>query len=51
VVWGNLPGARRTGIGQGTGSAQNLTVFGRVFADPNAEAGSYSDTVTVEITF
>ncbi|WP_348719784.1 spore coat U domain-containing protein [uncultured Alcanivorax sp.] len=51
VVWGNLPGARRTGIGQGTGSAQNLTVFGRVFADPNAEAGSYSDTVTVEVTF
>ncbi|MGJ3255867.1 MAG: Csu type fimbrial protein, partial [Alcanivorax sp.] len=51
VLWGNLPGTRRTGIGQGTGSAQNLTVFGRVFADPTAGEGSYSDTVTVEVTF
>ncbi|WP_349380231.1 spore coat U domain-containing protein [Alcanivorax sp.] len=51
VLWGNMPGTLQSGIGLGTGSAQNLTVYGRVFPDPSAEAGSYSDTVTVEVTF
>jgi spore coat protein U-like protein len=51
VDWGNTPGTLQTGIGLGTGSAINLTVYGRVFANPTAEAGSYSDTVTVEVTF
>jgi spore coat protein U-like protein len=51
VDWGNTPGTLQTGIGLGTGSAINLTVYGRVFANPTAEAGSYFDTVTVEVTF
>lgn len=51
VVWGNVPGERQAGTGLGPGSGLNFTVYGRVFADPTAEAGSYADTVTVEVTF
>ncbi|MFT6340821.1 MAG: spore coat protein U-like protein [Alcanivorax sp.] len=49
--WRNTSGTRQTGIGLRTGSVINLKVLGRVFADPTAEAGSYADTVTVEVTF
>ena len=51
ILWGNTTGTLQSGVGLGTGGAQNFTVFGRVFADPTAEPGSYSDTVTVEVTF
>lgn len=49
--WGNSAGERQSGTGQGPGTGLSFTVFGRVFADANAEVGSYRDTVTVEVTF
>jgi spore coat protein U-like protein len=48
--WGNS--ASDDVNGTGTGSAVNHTVYGRVPAQATApEAGSYSDVVTVTITY
>jgi len=48
--WGNMPGTD-TVDGTGTGSAQTLTVHGRVPATQTPAAGTYGDTVTVTITY
>ena len=47
--WGNVAGSWVSGTG--TGAAQSLTVYGRIPAAQSALIGSYSDTVTVTITF
>lgn len=49
TVWGNTTGSDVNHIG--TGSATNLTVYGRVTAGQNEPAGSYSDTVVATVTF
>ncbi|MGI0490959.1 spore coat U domain-containing protein [Alkalinema pantanalense CENA528] len=50
TVWGNTAG---TGTSQnGTGSAQNLTVYGRVAAGQNLmTTGNYADTVVATVSF
>jgi spore coat protein U-like protein len=48
--WGNTIGTD-TVPGTGTGAAQTLTVHGRLPAAQNAPAGSYSDTITVTVTY
>jgi spore coat protein U-like protein len=48
--WGNTVGTD-TVSGTGTGSAQNVTVYGRIPASQLSPVGSYSDTVTVTVTF
>ena len=50
VNWGNTIGTD-TQVGQGTGSAQNLTVYGRIPAGQNRRPGSYADTVIATITY
>ncbi len=50
VRWGNTIGTD-TVTGTGTGSAQSLVVHGRIPAPQSVPAGSYSDTVTVTITY
>ncbi len=40
-----------TASGTGTGSAQSLTVYGRVQPQSGLAAGSYADKVTVTVTF
>ena len=50
VRWGNTIGTD-TVTGTGTGSAQSLIVHGRIPAPQSVPAGSYSDTVTVTITY
>ncbi len=50
TVWGDQPGdipAARTG----NGSAQSITVYGRVPAQTTPPAGTYNDTVVVTITY
>jgi spore coat protein U-like protein len=49
AVWGDtaLTGVAHTG----TGTATNLTVYGRVGAGQNVPVGSYSDTVVATVTF
>ncbi len=48
--WGNTLNTD-TATGTGTGNPQALSVYGRVPAPQTPAAGSYSDTVTVTITY
>ncbi|WP_233800586.1 Csu type fimbrial protein [Paraburkholderia sp. HP33-1] len=48
--WDDVGGANPA-TGTGTGSAQALTVYGRVPADQFVQAGNYSDTVTVTVSY
>lgn len=48
--WGNTVGTD-TVSGTGTGAAQTLTVYGRIPAQSTAVIGTYSDTITVTITY
>jgi spore coat protein U-like protein len=48
--WGNTLNTD-TQTGSGTGSAQSLTVYGRVLPQSGLAAGSYADKITVTVTF
>ena len=48
--WGDTIGTD-TVSGTGTGSAQSFTVYGRVPAQTTPATGTYTDTVTVTLTF
>ena len=48
--WGNSAGVD-TVAGTGSGSAQTLTVYGRVPAQSTPAPGNYSDTVNVTVTY
>jgi spore coat protein U-like protein len=50
INWGNTPGTD-TKSGTGNGSAQSLTVFGRVAASQFPAPGAYSDTISATINF
>ena len=50
LPWGNTLDVD-TASGTGTGLSQNLTIYGRVPAPQSVTSGSYSDTVTVTITY
>lgn len=50
TVWNNST-ERQPGTGLGTTSAIQMTVFGRLFANPTAAEGVYTDTVTVDVAF
>jgi spore coat protein U-like protein len=49
TVWGD--GSPGTATVRDHGKAGNYTVYGRIPARQNASVGSYSDTITVTITF
>lgn len=50
IRWGNTINTD-TIPGTGTGSAQSLTVYGRVPATQTVPSGSYSDIITVTVTY
>ena len=50
VVWGNTVGTN-TIAGTGNGSVHNLTVYGSVPAQTTPAAGTYTDTITVTVTY
>jgi len=50
-IWGDGTGGTVTQSGTGNGSAQSLTVYGRVPASQFVTAGSYSDRITVTVTY
>ncbi|PXX42098.1 Csu type fimbrial protein [Undibacterium pigrum] len=50
VVWGNTVGTD-TLLGTGTGAAQSVSVYGRVPSGQIADAGVYSDSVTITLTY
>ncbi len=52
TVWGNSAGSWQTGTGAGMGTSNDLTVYGRVASgQQNLAVGSFSDTVTVTVTY
>jgi spore coat protein U-like protein len=50
ILWGNTVGTDAVS-GTGNGSAQALTVYGRVPAQSTPAPGAYSDTINVTVTF
>ncbi|HET9976431.1 MAG TPA: spore coat U domain-containing protein [Burkholderiaceae bacterium] len=50
LVWGTTLGVN-VYAGVGTGSAQSVTVYGRVAGAQYPESGAYTDTVTATITY
>lgn len=50
VNWGDDVGVD-TVAGVGTGSAQSLTIYGRVVPQATPEPDTYIDTVTIEVTY
>lgn len=50
LLWGVTIGTD-TVAGTGNGSAQNLTVYGRVPPQPTPAAGAYTDTVAITVTY
>src|SRR5262249_38716376 len=50
TVWGNTIGTD-TVAATGNGTAQNYTVYGRVPAQTTPAPGTYTDTVTVTVTY
>lgn len=51
TVWGDGTASSSTKAGTGSGSAQSLTVYGRLPSLANIVPGNYSDTVTVTISY
>lgn len=49
-IWGDTVGTN-TVSGTGNGAVQTTTVYGRVPAQTTPAAGSYTDTVTVTVTY
>jgi len=50
TLWGNTVGLDAA-AGTGNGTAQSITVYGRVPAAQYPGAGAYSDTITVTVTY
>jgi spore coat protein U-like protein len=51
VNWGNTVGTDTVAVGSATGAAENHTVYGRIPTGQYVTAGSYSDTITVTVTY
>ena len=51
TVWGDGTGRSSLSNQTGSGAAQAITVYGRVPAGQSPAIGSYTDTVTVTVTF
>jgi spore coat protein U-like protein len=48
--WGNTVGTD-TVTGTGSGSAQNINIYGQIASGQSSAPGSYSDTITVTVTY
>lgn len=51
TIWGDGSAGTGTVSGVGTGANINTPVYGRIAAGQNAFVGTYSDVITVTITF
>ncbi|NCU10725.1 MAG: spore coat protein U domain-containing protein [Sphingomonadaceae bacterium] len=49
--WGNTPGTNTPAPTTATALPATLTVYGRIAAQQNVPAGSYTDTVTITVTY
>ena len=49
TIWNNVSGGNVSGTG--TGSAQTITIYGRMNANQYVTPGSYTDTLNITLTF
>ncbi len=50
-VWGDNTGGTVHATGTGSGAAQSLSVFGRLFPQSATATGAYTDAVTITVNF
>ena len=50
-VWGDGTGSSATSSGTGTGSTQTIPIYGRIPSLSGIVPGTYTDTVTVTVTY
>lgn len=50
-IWGDGSSGTQTSTGTGTGSSQSLSIYGRLPSLTGTIPGTYTDTVTVTITY
>jgi spore coat protein U-like protein len=50
TIWGNTVGTN-TVAATGNGTGQNYTVYGRVSSQTTPAPGTYTDTITVTVTY
>lgn len=51
TVWGDGTASSSTAAGTGTGSTQSISIYGRLPSLANVVPGSYTDTVTVTVSY
>lgn len=51
TIWGDGTGTTQTQAGTGNGSAQSLTVYGKIPAGQYVKSGSYTDRITVTVAY
>lgn len=51
TVWGDGTSSSITVSGTGTGLAQSVSAYGRIFSDQNALAANYSDVIAVSVSY
>lgn len=51
VIWGDGSGSTATVAGTGSGAAQSLSAYGRIFAGQTPQPGTYADTVSVTVSY
>uniref|UniRef100_UPI003A83F117 Csu type fimbrial protein n=1 Tax=Sphingomonas sp. GlSt437 TaxID=3389970 RepID=UPI003A83F117 len=51
TLWGNTPGTDTPAAATASVTPATLTVYGRVAASQNVPAGTYTDAVTVTVTY
>jgi spore coat protein U-like protein len=51
TIWGDGTSGTSTYPHTGTGSTTNLTIYGRVPSQSTPVAGTYSDTITITVTY
>ena len=51
TVWGDATTASAVVAGVGSGVAQSISAYGRIFQSPLVQAGAYTDTLNVTVTY
>jgi len=50
-LWGDGTSGSQTVEGTGTGLVQSISAYGRIFSGQNAPAASYTDTISVSVSY
>ncbi len=51
TIWGDGSGSSETVAGTGSGTVQSVSAYGRIFSGQTPQPGTYSDTVSVTVSY